>query len=126
MKKRLLCTTLSVLMVLSLTVPARAADLPFRDVTPANWFYTPVSELYNIQLVNGVSADSFDPGGTVSLGQALKLILGMVIVIALREGGKAVFGKSLVVYGVLHFVLVVFAGIVWPMTFKWFAKLGKK
>lgn len=59
-------------------------------------------------------------------GQALKLILGMVIVIALREGGKAVFGKSLVVYGVLHFVLVVFAGIVWPMTFKWFAKLGKK
>ena len=75
MKNRLLWASLSALLLLSLTVPARAADLPFRDVTPANWFYTPVSKLYNIQLVNGVSADSFDPHGTVNLGQALKMIL---------------------------------------------------
>ena len=75
MKKRLLCSFLSALLFLSMTVPARAADLPFRDVTPSNWFYTAVSELYNIQLVNGVSADCFDPHGTVNLGQALKMIL---------------------------------------------------
>ena len=75
LKKRLLCTLLSTLLLLSVTLPARAAALPFLDVTPDNWFYTPVSELYNIHLVNGVSADSFDPHGTVTLGQALKMIL---------------------------------------------------
>ena len=62
-------------MILSLTVPARAVALPFQDVTAANWFYSAVSELYNRNLVNGVSADRFDPNGTVSLGQALKMIL---------------------------------------------------
>lgn len=75
LKKRLLSFLLAALLLLSLTVPARASALPFRDVTAANWFYTAVSELYSRQLVNGVSADSFDPNGTVSLGQALKMVL---------------------------------------------------
>ena len=75
MKKRLLSLLLSILLLASLLTPARAAGLPFRDVSSANWFYTAVSELYSRQLVNGVSADCFEPNGTVSLGHALKMLL---------------------------------------------------
>ena len=75
MKKRLLSGLLCLLLLLSLTVPAAAASLPFRDVPADSWFYASVSELYNRKLISGVSADRFSPEGTISLGQALKLVL---------------------------------------------------
>lgn len=75
MKKRLLSGLLTLLLLLSLTVPAAAASLPFRDVPADSWFYASVSELYNRKLISGVSADRFSPEGTISLGQALKLVL---------------------------------------------------
>ena len=75
MKKRLLAGLIAALLLLSLSVPAAAASLPFKDVPAGSWFYAPVSELYSRKLVSGVSTARFDPQGTVSLGQALKLVL---------------------------------------------------
>ena len=75
MKKRLLSGLLAVVLLLSLAVPAQAAALPFKDVKTSNWFYSSVSALYSRGLVSGVSANRFDPAGTVSLGQALKMVL---------------------------------------------------
>ena len=75
MKKRLLSGLLALLLLLSLTVPAAAASLPFQDVPADSWFFSPVSELYSRKLISGVSASKFDPEGTISLGQALKLVL---------------------------------------------------
>lgn len=63
------------------------------------------------------------------VGQILKLVIGFVIVIALKSGIKVLFGGSdehFILRCVRYMILVIFAAGVYPMTFKWFAKLGKK
>jgi len=62
--------------------------------------------------------------------QGLKLVLGLLPILAVKSGLKAplnvLFGGAAIADGVRYFLLVVVAGAVWPMTFKWFGKLGKK
>ena len=58
--------------------------------------------------------------------QVLKVVLGLVITLALIEGTKALLGRSDAVTALRYFLGVLFAAGVWPMTFGWFAKLGKK
>lgn len=61
--------------------------------------------------------------------QILKVALGLCLVLAIKIGMKAplnfLFGE-LIGRSVRYFLIVIFAGCVWPITFKWFAKLGKK
>lgn len=60
------------------TVTARwsaSSALSFRDVSIGDWFYTYVHDLYQSGVINGFSPTSFLPQGTVTRGQALKLIL---------------------------------------------------
>jgi glycerophosphoryl diester phosphodiesterase len=58
--------------------------------------------------------------------QILKVVLGLVIVVGLRGGLKAPLNALFAGHGVAHAVryglVVVFAVLVWPMTFGWFAK----
>ena len=58
--------------------------------------------------------------------QILKVVIGLVVTLALIEGTKAVLGRSDIVTGLRYFLGVLFAAGVWPMTFGWFSKLGKK
>ncbi len=63
------------------------------------------------------------------VGQILKIVLGLVIVIGLKELGYFVFGlfmNDMWYRCVTYFLMVVFAGAVWPLTFKFFAKIGLK
>ena len=64
------------------------------------------------------------------LGQALKLVLGFGILLAIKSGGKAplqaLFANDHLADGLRYFLMVVFAGCIWPLTFRFFAKLGKK
>ena len=70
----------------------------------------------------------FDTKAT-SLGQVLKLVLGLIIVVALKEGLKPVLklvmGESLISNTIRYFILVTFAGAIWPLTFKKLALVGK-
>ena len=54
---------------------------------------------------------------------------GLGLALIIKNGFKApleaVFGM-LVGRSVRYFLIVIFAGIVWPLTFKWFASLGSK
>ncbi len=63
------------------------------------------------------------------LGQVCKLLLGLALLIALRVGLKAALNAvadgALWTSAVRYFCMVVFAGCIWPMTFPFFAKLGK-
>ncbi len=63
-------------------------------------------------------------------GQVLKLVLGLALILGLRAGLKplllALFAGSQAESFVRYFLIVIFAGIVWPLTFPFFAKLGKK
>ncbi len=62
--------------------------------------------------------------------QALKLIGGAVLVFGIKAGLKApllaLCGGHHIATLIRYFLLVVVAGAVWPMTFKYFAKLEKK
>ena len=63
-------------------------------------------------------------------GQICKVVLGLALLMAVRTGAKsvlnAVTGGALWANAVRYFLMVAFAGCVWPMTFPFFAKLGKK
>lgn len=62
--------------------------------------------------------------------QILKAVLGLAAVLLVKEGLRspleAVFGGHMAARAVRYFLIVVVAGMIWPMTFKWFSKLGKK
>lgn len=58
--------------------------------------------------------------------QILKVVIGLVVTLALIEGTKAVLGRSDLVTGLRYFLGVLFAAGIWPMTFGWFSRLGKK
>jgi undecaprenyl-diphosphatase len=62
--------------------------------------------------------------------QILKAVLGLMVVLLVKEGTKgvlnAVFGDEMIARAVRYCLVVVTAGIVWPLTFRWFAKLGTK
>lgn len=61
--------------------------------------------------------------------QVLKVILGLGIVLAVKEGLRgpleALFAGHLAARAVRYFLIVMVAGALWPMTFRFFAKLGK-
>lgn len=62
--------------------------------------------------------------------QILKVVLGLGLVLLVKEGLRspleALFAGHLAARGVRYFLIVLVAGLVWPMTFHWFAKMGKK
>ena len=76
MKQKILSLLLLCCLSFSLAVPASAASsLPFSDVPSSSWYYTYVKDLYDSKLISGTTDTTFSPQGTVTFGQALKLIL---------------------------------------------------
>lgn len=69
------------------------------------------------------------PTKAIWWAQIIKVALGLGIVLAVKSGLKApleaVFGV-LAGRAVRYYLIVIVAGVLWPMTFKWFAKLGVK
>jgi len=57
--------------------------------------------------------------------QILKTVIGLGLVLALKAGLKPVlalvFGDHHAATAIRYFLLVLFAGCVWPLTFRWFA-----
>ena len=69
------------------------------------------------------------PEKAVWWAQLLKVVLGLGLVLAVKEGLRApldaLFAGHMAARAVRYFLIVVVAGMVWPMTFRWFSKLGK-
>ena len=69
------------------------------------------------------------PTKAIWWAQIIKVAAGLAIVLAVKSGLKApleaVFGM-LAGRAVRYYLIVIVAGILWPMTFRWFAKLGVK
>lgn len=61
--------------------------------------------------------------------QVLKVVLGLALTVALRTVLKApllaLFGGHGFAHLLRYFLVVLFAGGVWPMTFRWFGRLGR-
>lgn len=62
--------------------------------------------------------------------QILKALLGLGAVLLVKEGLRSplevLFGDPLPARAVRYFLIVLVAGFLWPMTFRWFAMLGRK
>ena len=62
--------------------------------------------------------------------QILKAALGLGLVLVVKSGLKSplesLFAGHMAARAVRYFIIVITAGLVWPMTFRWFAKLGSK
>lgn len=60
--------------------------------------------------------------------QLLKLLLGLLPLLAIKALLKsplyALFGGSFLADGIRYFLMVIFAGCIWPLTFKFWAKIG--
>lgn len=62
--------------------------------------------------------------------QILKVVLGLAVVLLVKGGLRApldwVFGGRMAARMVRYFLVVLTAGILWPMSFGWFSRLGRK
>lgn len=62
--------------------------------------------------------------------QILKVLLGLLAVLAVKGGMRtpleALFAGHMAARAARYFLVVIMAGIVWPLSFRWFGKLGKK
>ncbi len=61
--------------------------------------------------------------------QILKAVLGLVAVLIVKSGTKPLLNAIMPegpARAIRYFLVVIVAGIVWPLTFNWFAKLGRK
>ena len=61
--------------------------------------------------------------------QIVKTVLGLGLVLAVKEGLRAPLEMILPVYparAVRYFLIVVTAGTIWPMSFQYFSKIGVK
>ena len=62
--------------------------------------------------------------------QLLKLIFGLLLLLVIKSGLKspliALCNGSYIAHGIRYFLIVLFAGCIWPLTFRFWGKLGKK
>lgn len=70
------------------------------------------------------------PTDAVWWAQILKAVLGFVLVLGVKEGLRspleALFGDIYSARMVRYLLIVVVAGLIWPMTFRYFSKLGRQ
>lgn len=61
--------------------------------------------------------------------QLIKLVPGFLIILAIKSGTKpilyALTGGCFIADGIRYFLITVFAGCLWPMTFQFFTRLGQ-
>ena len=72
----------------------------------------------------------FDTKTAVWWAQIPKLLLGLALVLGIKAAAKPLLNLLFNGHGIAHtvryFLTVLAAGCLWPLTFKWFGKLGKK
>ena len=69
------------------------------------------------------------PTKAVWWAQILKVAIGLILVLAVKSGTKGIlnmlFGEGSG-RAIRYFLIVVTAGILWPLSFNWFSRLGNK
>lgn len=69
------------------------------------------------------------PNGAIWWGQILKVVGGLLVVLAVKAGLKIPLEAALpelTARAIRYFLVVIAAGLLWPATFRWFEKLGRK
>lgn len=110
--------------------PFPADTDPYNLASGAKGAYTLLGSLLGLCAVYFVDEKWLHfPTKAVWWAQVIKVVVGLILVLAVKSGLKApldaVFGE-MIGRAVRYFVIVAVAGIVWPLAFPWFARLGKK
>lgn len=129
---------LGVMVAISVAYTLFTEFFPFpADTDPVNLAsarknaYTLLGALLGVALVYFVDCRKlhFDTKA-VWWAQIFKTLLGLAVVLGVKAGLKApldaLFGGHLAARAVRYFLVVVVAGIVWPMSFPFFGRLGGK
>ena len=69
------------------------------------------------------------PTKAVWWAQIIKTAIGLGLILAVKSGMKGILNEifgDMAGRAVRYFLIVLVAGILWPMTFRYFEKLGKK
>ena len=70
------------------------------------------------------------PVKAVWYGQIIKIVVGLALALLIKSGLKmpleALIANAYLARAVRYFLLVLAVGLVWPLTFMWFAGLGNK
>ena len=128
---------LAVMLLLAGAFVLYMERFPFpADVDPENYHsalensYTLLGALLGMIVVWLADRALNFPTEGVWYAQVLKTVLGLAIALAVKEGLKApldaLFGGHMAARALRYFLLVLAVGIVWPLTFPQFAKLGRK
>ena len=69
-------------------------------------------------------------GGALAVRQVLKVLGGAALLLAVKQGLKLLFAAVgftwIGTHAIRYFFVVLLAATVWPLTFRWFARLGRK
>ena len=128
---------LGLMLLLSAGFVAYVELFPFpADVDPDNLHaalknsYTLLGALFGMIAVWYADRKLDYPTEAVWYVQVIKTALGLALALAVKEGLKlpldTLFGGHMIARAVRYMVLVLFAGILWPMTFPWLTRLGRK
>lgn len=126
------------LLVLAAAYTAYVSFWPFpADIDPANY----ASGVKNAYTLLGASAGvlavcwlddcilRFDTRAPL-LGQVLKLVLGAALALGVKEGLKIALAAAMdghpAAHAIRYFLVVLAVGGIWPATFPFFAKIGKR
>ena len=69
------------------------------------------------------------PTKAIWWAQILKVLIGLALVLAVKSGTKGMLNMLLgeeIGRAIRYFLIVVTAGILWPLSFNWFSRLGNK
>ena len=70
------------------------------------------------------------PTDAVWWAQIIKVIGGIALVLIVKEGLRTpfelIFVNTFVARAARYFMVVIAGGVIWPLTFPWFSKIGKK
>lgn len=84
MKKRLLCMLIALVITISVVPSASAASMgnfnkyqtysnQFKDISSGDWYYNYVRDMYRYGLVNGRTANRFEPDGQMTIVEVIVL-----------------------------------------------------
>ena len=76
-----------VIRLSTLGTGSETEELPFVDATSSDWFYPAVQYVYENSIMNGTSATTFAPNGTVERSQVVQMLYNL-------EGQPTVTGNS--------------------------------
>ena len=78
-----------VIRLSTLGTGSETEELPFVDATSSDWFYPAVQYVYENSIMNGTSATTFAPNGTVERSQVVQMLYNL-------EGQPTVTGSTVV------------------------------